>query len=66
MEGFGELTLKKDEIYIGHFTNGYPNGQGIRKWQNGDFFEGNYANGFQNGRGMFLSQEQGWKYDGEW
>jgi len=32
MEGFGELTLQQGEIYIGNFTNGYPNGQGIRKW----------------------------------
>ena len=57
MEGFGELTLSEGEIYIGNFKNGYPNGQGIRKWPNGDFYEGQYANGFQTGVGLFLSQE---------
>jgi hypothetical protein len=46
MEGFGELRLQEDEVYIGNFLQGYPNGQGIRKWHNGDFYEGNYLNGF--------------------
>ena len=66
MEGFGELTMQEGEVYIGNFKNGYPNGQGIRKWPNGDFYEGQYANGYQTGVGLFLSQDQGWKYEGEW
>lgn len=39
-------TLINDEVYIGDFKNGYPNGKGIRKWKNGDLYEGDYKNGF--------------------
>ena len=46
MHGKGELNLAEDEVYIGEFKNGFPNGKGIRKWRNGDIYEGHYLNGF--------------------
>ena len=32
MHGKGELTISKGDMYIGHFSDGYPHGGGIRKW----------------------------------
>jgi len=46
MEGFGELNLSEGEVYLGMFSNGYPNGQGIRKFKNGDIYEGEYSSGY--------------------
>lgn len=66
MHGKGELVISEGEIYIGEFRAGFPNGKGIRKWINGDLYEGIYVNGFQQGKGMFISTEQGWKYEGDW
>ena len=68
MQGKGELILGAEgaEVYIGEFKAGFPNGRGIRKWRNGDLYEGMYANGFQSGQGLFVSTEQGWKYEGDW
>lgn len=46
MEGKGELSFIDGEVYIGEFRRGFPNGKGIRKWNNGDLYEGNYVNGY--------------------
>ena len=46
MEGSGELILGDGEVYVGNFVKGFPEGEGIRKWDNGDYYEGQYANGF--------------------
>ena len=66
MQGKGQLFFPSGEVYIGDFKANLPNGRGIRKWPNGDLYEGTYRNGFQDGIGMFVSIEQGWKYEGEW
>jgi hypothetical protein len=49
MQGIGELTMSQGEIYAGEFIAGYPYGQGIRKWVNGDTYKGQFKNGFQSG-----------------
>lgn len=46
--------------------NGYPSGQGARKWLNGDVYEGTFKNGYQSGQGSFECKEGGWTYSGEW
>ena len=66
MEGLGKYTLSEGEFYYGHFKNNIPNGHGIRKFANGDLYDGQYVDGYQTGTGMFICQEQGWKYEGEW
>ena len=66
MHGKGELIIGEGESYTGEFRNGLPWGLGIRKWANGDYYEGEYTKGFQQGSGLFISNDQGWKYDGQW
>lgn len=66
MEGIGRYTLSEGEFYYGYFKNNVPNGHGIRKFANGDLYDGQYSDGYQSGLGMFISQEQGWKYEGQW
>ena len=66
MHGNGELVLDENESFTGEFRFGLPWGLGIRKWCNGDYYEGEYAKGYQQGSGLFISREQGWKYDGQW
>ena len=46
MQGAGELIIGEGEVYVGAFVNGFPEGNGIRKWDNGDYYEGKYFNGF--------------------
>ena len=66
MEGIGKYTLSEGEFYYGYFKNNIPNGHGIRKFANGDLYDGEYMDGYQTGLGMFICQEQGWKYEGQW
>ena len=66
MHGNGELIISENESFTGEFRFGLPWGLGIRKWQNGDYFEGEYVKGYQQGSGLFISKQQGWKYDGQW
>ena len=66
MHGNGELIIADNESFTGEFRFGLPWGLGIRKWANGDYYEGEYSKGYQQGSGLFISREQGWKYDGQW
>lgn len=34
------------ESYSGEFNLGLPQGLGVRKWANGDYYEGEYFRGF--------------------
>ena len=38
MHGKGELMAMTMDLYIGGFKNGFPHGQGIRRWPNGDIY----------------------------
>ena len=40
MNGKGELIINEGEVFIGDFKNGFPHGQGVRRWGNGDLYEG--------------------------
>lgn len=67
MHGTGQLVLSSGlESYQGEFRNGLPWGMGVRRWANGDYYEGEYCKGYQQGHGLFISHDQGWKYDGQW
>ncbi|MFZ4056508.1 MAG: hypothetical protein ACOYKE_00145 [Ferruginibacter sp.] len=44
------------DTFIGHFKNGYPNGQGKYTWKNGDVYEGSWKNGVFEGYGIFIQQ----------
>jgi len=39
--------------YSGQFKNGWPDGKGTYKWENGEKYEGEWKSGFRNGFGVF-------------
>lgn len=47
----GEGKAEGEDHYIGLFKDGFPNGKGIYRWKNGDFFEGNWFRGKMDGKG---------------
>lgn len=40
--------------YIGEFKKGWPNGNGLYKWNNGDNYEGEWKKGVRHGHGKFI------------
>ena len=56
MHGNEGLIITDNESFTGEFRFGLPWGLGIRKWQNGDYFEGEYVKGYQQGSGLFISK----------
>ena len=45
-------AIGKDS-YEGNFKNGYPDGEGIYKYQNGEFYTGSFSKGLMQGKGEF-------------
>lgn len=45
-------AIGKDS-YEGNFKNGYPDGEGIYKYQNGNFYSGSFSKGLMQGKGEF-------------
>ncbi len=49
----GQGSAKGIDSYTGDFKKGYPNGNGIYNWANGDVYEGEWKMGARNGKGKF-------------
>ncbi len=45
-------AIGKDS-YDGNFKNGYPDGEGTYRYQNGDFYTGSFSKGLMQGKGEF-------------
>ena len=44
---------KRDGGYFGReFKNGFPNGQGIKRWRDGTEYEGNFVEGKEMEKGV--------------
>jgi MORN repeat len=41
------------DTYEGEFKKGYPDGEGIYTWKNGNFYSGTLKKGLRNGKGTF-------------
>ncbi len=50
----GTGTAKGEDLYIGFFKKGYPEGKGIYTWKNGDSFEGYFKKGKKAGQGKMI------------
>lgn len=53
----GKGTAKGEDEYTGEFKKGYPDGYGVYKWKNGNWFEGNFKKGMKEGKGTFHLHE---------
>ena len=60
--GFGKLYKKDSSLYVGEFSNGKANGDGVLIYPDGSYARGTYNNNMI-ARGQYASQ--GFKYVGE-
>lgn len=70
IEGKGiRIENQYDELYIGEFVNGIPNGNGTEYYNDGDYYTGTFIDGERNGTGVYHYSDGGkvktW-YCGEW
>lgn len=59
--------MKVDENYTfdGEWVNGKPNGKGILKFNNGDYYKGNLKNGIlEDENGYFTESNGNFTYEG--
>lgn len=63
--GEGKLRLPGDAVYIGTFTDAFPNGHGYYRYANGSRYEGDIRMGKRSGSGEMLYAD-GNTYKGEW
>lgn len=52
--------------YKGNVLNGKPNGEGIKLYVNGDYYEGEWKNGVFDGKGKLVCPSTRMVYEGEW
>lgn len=48
----GEGKADGTDHYAGTFKDGFPSGQGLYRWENGDFYEGKWYRGKMDGQGI--------------
>ena len=65
-DGTGEAL--GEDYYKGEFVKGYPDGEGIYLWKNGDKYTGEWKKGMRHGKGRyeFTSHDKISVQDGEW
>lgn len=64
-EGHGRLETAFKYVYEGEFHRNEMHGQGVRKYQNGDFYKGLSQDGCMEGYGKMIYHD-GWVYRGLW
>lgn len=68
-DGEGKMTYKNGNTYEGDYKNGKKSGQGILRFNSGDYkgdyYTGNFENGQYNGYGEYYWTDGRW-YKGEW
>ncbi|HEY1025773.1 MAG TPA: hypothetical protein VGE26_11455 [Sphingobacteriaceae bacterium] len=55
----GQGEAKGTDMYKGEFRAGYPDGQGMYLWSNGDNYNGNWIKGKRDGQGTMTIKREG-------
>lgn len=61
----GEGAAVGLDRYTGHFKKGYPHGEGVYTYNNGDVYKGTFVKGLKNGKGT-LTKADGSVKEGFW
>ncbi|EPY19128.1 Protein kinase domain containing protein [Strigomonas culicis] len=56
------LSFRRNGTFSGQWSQGVPNGVGVWRWDNGDFYEGSVTRGVPHGEGRLKSAQQ--QYEG--
>ena len=62
----GEGSVTGIDSYKGLFSKGYPNGEGVYTWGNGNVYTGSFKKGKKDGKGSLKIKESGKEIMGYW
>lgn len=52
--GFGREKFANGDMYVGHYINGRPEGEGTYFWKDESIYKGAFKNGLRHGVGDFF------------
>jgi len=55
----GKGKASGQDSYEGQFKSGYPEGEGVYTWKEGDFYDGTWKKGFREGQGSMHFKKEG-------